>query len=326
MPKVTVIVPVYNVEKYLRRCIDSILKQTFEDFELICVNDCTPDGSQDIIDEYVRKYPQKVRGLKNEVNLGLGKTREHGLAEARGEYIMFIDSDDYIREDYLETYYTCMQQEDVDVVVGGYTRDVDGKLTEHKVSNSIWSIVTYTIACAKMYKKSFLVDKHLSFPDIRCGEDIYFSMSVLYNQATFTVMDYAGYYYYFNRKSITGSLNYDKNHEEFVAEIFRRFLEDHDLSKLPIEQQQIIEYNYLANMVNALITYGHGGGIVRMKKKYAFYKQDLLNKFPDYRMNQYVGIFKPKGQTAKIRLGVGVVMKLERIGLDKLLLNIISLV
>lgn len=325
MARVSVIVPVYNVEQYLERCIESILAQSFQDFELICINDCSPDSSQSILERYQQAYPQKVVVLVNERNLGLGKTRERGIAKAQGKYLMFIDSDDYIREDYLETYLRQMEESKVDVVIGGYTRDVGGRFTEHKVPDSMWSLVTYPIACAKMYRKSFLTENCLEFPEIRCGEDIYFSMSVYCHNASYKVMDYTGYYYYFNPKSITGSMNYEKNHEQFVAEIFRGFLERHDLERLPEEKKRVIEYNYIANMVNALITYGRGGGIRRMKEKYDYWMKDMKEKFPDYRKNPYVGITKPAGQTGKIRLGVGVIMGLQRIHLDKALLYLISL-
>lgn len=139
------------------------------------------------------------------------------------------------------------------------------------------------------------------------------------------MIDYDGYYYYFNRKSIIGSLNYDKNHEEFVSRIFEAFLKKHDITVLPKEKQRVIEYAYIANMVNALITYGHGGKIKRMKKKYRFFMEDLQEKFPDYRENPFFGIRKPKGQTKKIRLGVGLMMGLHRAHLDKLMFYIISL-
>lgn len=325
MPRITVIVPVYNVEQYLRRCIESILRQSFQDFELICINDCSPDGCQAILEEYQRKYPQKVRVFENETNKGLGKTRERGIRHAKGQYITFIDSDDYIREDYLEVYDRKMQESDVDVIVGGYTKDTNGKMVEHQVPESVWSIVTYPIACAKLYKKSFLLGHDLHFSEIRCGEDIYFSMSVFYYGASYRVIKYTGYYYYFNKASITGTMNYEKNHEAFVAEIFREFLENHDTQKLSRQDQAVIEYNYIANMVNALITYGRGGGIIRMKKKYNFWINDMEEKFPFYRRNPYVGIWKPKGQTRKIRLGVGIIMGLQKLHLDRPLLYLISL-
>lgn len=324
MPKVSVIVPVYNVEQYLRRCIDSILQQSYQDFELICINDCSPDGSQEILEEYRTNYPNKVKILKNDVNLGLGKTRERGMELAQGEYLMFIDSDDYIKEDYIQVYCRHMEEKDLDVVIGGYIRDFGGKLKKHKVSDSVWSVVTYPIACAKMYKRSFLLQHNLEFSTIRCGEDIYFSMLAFYYGASYRAINYAGYYYYLNPESITGSMNYEKNHERFVSEIFSEFMGKYDLKRLPEEKYRVIEYDYIANMINALLTYGRGGGIARMKEKYAFWMQDMKEKFPGYKRNPYVGIFKPKGQTLKIRLGVGIIMGLKKIKLDKPLLYLVS--
>lgn len=325
MPKVTIIVPVYNVEAYLARCLDSLIEQTCADYEIICINDCSPDNSERILEEYACRYPEELTVLENERNMGLGRTRERGIRHAQGKYILFVDSDDYIRQDFVETYLNEMEANPCDVVIGGYTRDVDGTLTEHKVSDSVWSVVTYPIACAKMFRKEFLTEHGLEFSDIRCGEDIYFSLCLFYYGAKYRVIDYDGYYYYFNRKSITGSMNYEKNHEEFVAQIFGEFLKKHDIAALSENQKQVIEYAYVSNMVNALITYGHGGKIKRMKQKYLFFMEDLHRKFPDYKRNPYFGIFKPRGQTRKIRLGVGVTMLLHKVHLDKLMFYLISL-
>ena len=98
---VSVIVPVYNSEKYLEECIESILNQTNQDFELLLVNDGTNDNSQKIIDEYVAKYPDKVYGFVKE-NGGLSDARNYGVERAKGEYIIFIDSDDYVDDELLE--------------------------------------------------------------------------------------------------------------------------------------------------------------------------------------------------------------------------------
>ena len=97
----SIIVPVYNVEKYLAKCIESILNQTNQDFELLLVNDGTKDNSQKIIDEYVAKYPDKVYGFVKE-NGGLSDARNYGVERAKGEYIIFIDSDDYVDDELLE--------------------------------------------------------------------------------------------------------------------------------------------------------------------------------------------------------------------------------
>ncbi len=325
MPKVSVIVPVYNVETYIARCLDSILHQTCTDYEIICINDCSPDKSGEILRQFQHKYPSILRVLNNETNIGLGRTRERGIRHAKGRYILFIDSDDYIEQDYIETYLHAMESTPCDVIIGGFIRDVEGKLTTHNVPDSIWSSITYVIACAKMFRKKFLIENKLEFTDVRCGEDIYFSLSLFYAGAVCHVIDYCGYYYYFNRLSITGSMNYKKNHEEFISQIFSHFLENHDISKIPLDRRQVIEYTYIANMVNALITYGHGAKPRLMKQKYEFVMRDMKNKFPDYRHNPYIGFFKPKGQTLKIRIGVGTFMLLHKLRLDKLMFYIVSL-
>lgn len=326
MPKVTVVVPVYRVENYLSRCLDSLLTQSISDYEVICVNDCSPDHCQEILEGYQARYPQKVRLLENQENLGQGRSRERGICEAQGDYLMFVDSDDYVREDYIETYLRYMEQSPVDVLIGGYTRDVDGKKKEHRVTDSIWSILSYTIGCAKMYRTSFLREHQIGFSDARRGEDIYFSMELFYYGASYAVIDYCGYCYYLNRASTTGAMNYEDGFERHVADMFDGFLASHDLSRLPEERQRAIEYHYIANMVNALVTYGHGCGIANMREKYDFWMRDMQKKFPDYRHNPYVGIFRPKGQSAKIRLGVGIVMGLMRMRLARPLLYAISLI
>ena len=324
-PMVTVVVPVYNVEKFLKRCLDSVLEQSYDNYEIICVNDCSPDNSQAILDEYEIKYAPRLRVLVNEHNLGLGKSRERAIKAASGEYIMFVDSDDYLAGDYIQTYVDGLSEDDLDVVVGGYTRDVEGDMTAHYIPESKWSIVTYPIACAKLFKKSFIVENELDFSDIRCGEDIYFSACVFCKNPTFKVLHYAGYYYYFNKDSITGSLNYEKKHEEFVSKIFDNVLAKNPTDSLDEEALDAIEYSYLANMINALVTYGHGCGVSMMKDKYEFYRRDLLQKFPEYRKNRYVGIGKACGQTMKIKLAVNVTMFLERLKLDKAMFCLISL-
>ena len=121
-------------------------------------------------------------------------------------------------------------------------------------------------------------------------------------------------------------MNYEKNHEKFIVSIFNEFMGNQDIYDLEKEKRTVIEYVYIANMVNALITYGHGGGIRRMKEKYEYLIKDMKKRFPQYRKNPYVGILKPKGQTWKIKLGVGLIGDLEKIHCAKPLLYIISLV
>jgi hypothetical protein len=139
------------------------------------------------------------------------------------------------------------------------------------------------------------------------------------------VIPYTGYYYYFNPVSTTGRINYQINFEETVATMFDTFLEKYEIRSLSTEKRQKIEYDYMAQMINALITYGHGGGIACMRKKYHYFLRDRENRFPEYKKNPYWNFFKAKGQTMKIRLAVSVVMMLSKVKLDRVLFYVISL-
>ncbi len=316
--KVSVIVPVYNVEDYLGRCLDSLINQTFRDYEIICINDCSPDNSADVLRNYQFEYPDLIKVYQNEENMGLGKTREKALTLAKGEYILFIDSDDYVKNDYISSYAKVLEDGDYDIIIGGYIRDASGKKTTHLPSNSVWSTVTYPMACAKLFKKSFIDSNNLEFTQVACGEDIYFSLSAYYCGAQTKVIDYAGYYYYYNRDSITGSMDYKKNQERIMSELFSTFLGNYNLDSLPEEKRRVIEYTYMANMINALFVYNRGCGVHLMKEKIAFVRRDMQKKFPTYESNPYIGLLKPKGQTLKIRLGVGITMLLKKAHLDAL--------
>ena len=99
--KISVIIPVYNVEKYLRQCLDSVINQTYKDLEIICVEDCSTDNSPQILQEYAQK-DERIKILYNEKNSKLGPTRNNGLKVATGEYIHFLDSDDWLEPDAYE--------------------------------------------------------------------------------------------------------------------------------------------------------------------------------------------------------------------------------
>ncbi|MDO5127028.1 MAG: glycosyltransferase family 2 protein [Eubacteriales bacterium] len=325
MSKVTMIVPVYNVEQYIARCLDSLLAQDYADYEIICVDDKSPDNCLAILKDYEKKYPNKLRVMENEENMGQGRSRMRAVSEANGEFVMFVDSDDYVARDYISTYMTEMKKHPCDVVTGGFTRDVEGKLTAHRAPGGAWSLLVYAISCGKLYRKQFLQAHCISFSDIRCGEDIYFNLSLFYHEARVRVIDYAGYYYYCNNNSTTRAMNYDSNHECFVSEIYDKFMADHDLSTLSEKRYRGIEYTYVANMINALITYGHGCKPKRMKEKYDYVMKDMQRRFPTYRDNPFYGMAKPKAVNAKVRLGVGVMMGLQKIHLDLAAYKLISL-
>lgn len=120
MPVISIIIPVYNVEKYLRRCLDSVLNQTFQDWQAICVNDGSPDSSAKILEEYAKKDSRFVVVTKE--NGGLSDARNAGLPHAMGEYIMYLDSDDFIHPQTMEIAYYMAKRDNSDIVSFTYDR------------------------------------------------------------------------------------------------------------------------------------------------------------------------------------------------------------
>ena len=118
MPKISIIIPAYNVEKYLSQCLDSILAQTFKDFECICVNDGSTDNTLTILREYANK-DNRIK-IINQKNSGSSVSRNNGIKQALGQYISFIDADDWVTENYLEILYNKIIETDADIVRASY--------------------------------------------------------------------------------------------------------------------------------------------------------------------------------------------------------------
>lgn len=117
MKKVSVIVPVYNTEKYLKRCLDSLVNQTLEDIEIIVIDDKSPDNSNMILKEYEDKYKDKIMVIHNKTNKGIGYNRNLGITKASGEYIGFVDSDDWLDETMYEKMYKKAIKDKLDLVI-----------------------------------------------------------------------------------------------------------------------------------------------------------------------------------------------------------------
>lgn len=182
MPKISVIIPVYNVEKYLRQCLDSVINQTYKDIEIICVNDASIDSSAEILKE----YEDKIIIVNNEINLGLGLTRNHGMKYATGEYIHFLDSDDWLELDaYEKLSQNILNSPDV---VYFLWNNIDirnnKKIPQKQIDFNIYDKVqiiekTGINAWHGIFKRNFLFENSLIFNDYPCMEDIEFTYKVL---------------------------------------------------------------------------------------------------------------------------------------------------
>lgn len=212
---ITIIVPIYNVENYLQRCVNSILTQTYTNIEIILVNDGSPDNCGVICDEY-SKIDSRIKVLHKD-NGGLSDARNAGLEIAQGYYVTFIDSDDWISNEYVEKLHTLLKDSNADISICNFIKtskedfvneDSEEIIYEYSNSQALMKFfddfyVQMVIACGKLYKIKLF--REINFPIGKLHEDEFTTYKLIYN-ADKVVLTTAQLYYYWQREdSIMGS-------------------------------------------------------------------------------------------------------------------------
>ncbi len=183
MPKISIIVPVYNVEKYIDKCLKSLTQQTLQDIEIIIVNDGSLDKSIDIIKKYVKQNPTKIKYYEKK-NGGLSSARNYGLEYATGEYIAFLDSDDYVETNMYEEMYILAKKENADMVECDflweweYGKKIFDKRREYKIKEEMMK-KPRVVAWNKIYKREILNKYKIRFPEGLIYEDMEFFYKLL---------------------------------------------------------------------------------------------------------------------------------------------------
>lgn len=299
MSTVSVIVPCYNTEQYLPKCIESLLAQTLNDIELIFVNDCSPDNGIKILREYERKYPDIIRVIDSPVNLRQGGARNLGIESATGEYIGFVDSDDYVMPEMFEKLYNEATKGQYDVV-GGYYRCVDQNYNEIKKINyntidqvgdlsseerrksllvkggSVWS---------KIYKKSFIDEFGIRFPEKLFYEDNYFVTMVFLHARSFGLVEDHLYCYYIRDNSTAHAVNCNNDFDSL--ETFDMIIGDCKKTEIYEKYKEELEY------LRIVITYYYlsKSCITKFKpwnyEKLYLLRQRIRENTPKYYKNKY---------------------------------------
>lgn len=214
MEKISVIVPVYNVEKYLHRCVDSLQAQTYENIEIILINDGSADKSGEICDDYAQR-DDRVKVLHQEYN-GVADARNKGVAMATGEYIVFLDGDDEADKEYVGKLYKTLKDNDLDIAQCCLLRMRDGNpINKLEVKEGVrifngmeMQMKTFdrdryfcNVVCGKIFKKEFF--EGLSFPYGRINEDESMIYLLTFKAKKVGIIDDYLYYYHYNGDSIT---------------------------------------------------------------------------------------------------------------------------
>lgn len=276
---VSIIVPVYNVEKYLSNCIDSLLKQSFKDFEVILIDDGSKDRSGKICDKYALKDSRIV--VVHKENEGQSVARNLGISLSRGQYLVFVDSDDFVLPHFLDILYTECKKNDADMVTCGYERCSDDKtllmindstsyksecfsfnkmdiyMKTKKILNTVWG---------KMYKKTLFKD--FVFPIRKYCEDVYSTYTLVHQCNRIVCTDYKGYIYRQNPSSVM--------YEKYSPQ--RK-----DIFFLHNEKRKFIEKNYphLAKYAHIAVIYACNQVLFSMGNS-LIYESDFLKEMQHY--------------------------------------------
>ena len=291
MPKVSIIVPVYNVEKYLEKCLDSLVSQTFKNYEIIVVNDGSTDNSQEIINKYKLKYPNLFKTYIKE-NGGLSDARNYGIEKATGDYIMFIDSDDYISKDMSEKLYNSIITNKSDMAICNFIRiNSNGK----EIKNYNYNLGTTTIlkdkrimlnqptACNKIYKKDLFAflkfDKGKYYEDLRLINKLYLKCKKI------SFIDDFCYFYIERSNSIMKDSNIKKNLE--IIDAIQSLKDFYTKEKQYDNFRDEIEFLMIDNIIISTFT-----RIICSNRHYKQYIKEytsfIKKEFPNYKKNKYI--------------------------------------
>ncbi|MBQ3584022.1 MAG: glycosyltransferase family 2 protein [Lachnospiraceae bacterium] len=293
--KFSVIVPVYNVEKYVRKCLLSILNQTCQDFEIIVVNDGATDRSMFVVNEIMEQYTDKIKVI-NQENKGLGGARNTGVRLAAGQYLVFIDSDDYIKDTMLEILSKCINKKNYDMIVfnayedydeGSWIKDYDmcegfsGEMTveqEHKI------LLIPPAAWNKVYRREFFLKTGLCYPEKTLYEDAAITKNLL-ERAESILFCNENLYYYVQR---SGSIMHSK-----ISEKMKDIMKVNTLMMTEFKSEDVFEKYYkeieyiaarpvLLIILKNILTLDYKNEIGRELVDY------VKKNFPGYLENQYL--------------------------------------
>lgn len=247
MSKITVIVPVYNVERYIGKCVDSLLKQDYNDFEVLLIDDGSTDLSSKICDDFANKY--KNVSVYHKKNGGLSDARNYGIKRATGDYLSFVDSDDVVKEDFLSFLYNNIVKYDVDISACGFChlyengktnninfKEIAKKYNRNEAQKYLNVIGYFNVSvCNKLFNRNLFED--IRFPKGKKSED-WFIMYKLIDKAGGLYYDSDVKYLYRQRAgSITKSQNINTDSIEAAKEIYDYFKNERDI--LPYAAQAL---------------------------------------------------------------------------------------
>ena len=286
MSKISIIVPVYGVEEYIVKCIDSLVNQTYKDIEIIVIDDGTKDNSIKLIEE---NFNDKRIKIYHKINEGAAIARNYGIKKATGEYIMFVDSDDYVDTSMIKDMYDMMIKEKTNLAICDYYKVTDKQehisiIPHYNKDNNKCSVISMPGPVCKLIKKELYDKYNIEFIKINCFEDNAIMPFVCAVSGSFSYIQKPYYYYVQRNGSALNKKYYDKHWEDIFDSLnylYNKFIE----YNLYDEYHSELEYIYIEYLLHAanlkFIDYPEGRKNIKKVAK------TMKEYFPKWRKNKY---------------------------------------
>lgn len=313
--KASIIIPVYNSEKYIRNCIESIIGQTYKNIEIICVNDGSTDSSGQIIEEYKEKNPNKIICI-HQTNMGISGARNSGIEKASGKYLFFADNDDVMEKSYIEEFVSVSEETGCDMAIGGHKiADETGKIIRtEKLLKGSWSPFRFIMPWGRIYRKSFLEKHNLKFPATRLGEDAAINVPAAFKADKIIQTDICGYIWTLRRSSESNSAQKHLEKWPEAEKTIKFIYEKSDISKLSECQKAFLEYFIIKFSIRFLLYSGrHGGTLLNETADKAF--KFIGELFPDFDKNRHLTIKGPEGESLFASSVIWAFIKMKKAGM-----------
>lgn len=257
-PKISIIIPIYNTEKYLETCLNSVLNQTFEDIEIICINDGSPDNSGELLRKFAKKDERVI--IITQKNQGLSDARNNALQYVNGKYMMYVDSDDWIELNTCEIAYQTAKQEEADVVLWSYVREYTNNSLTKKIYDKKKEVLNQNESSLKLHRRMFgLIGKELKNPEnadaiVTAWGKLYKTKIIKQNQIKFISTKIIGtedalfniYYFRHVKKAVClneALYHYRKDNDFSVTSLYKERLFIQSQMKYDLIEQYIEDYD-----------------------------------------------------------------------------------
>jgi len=303
MTKISIIVPVYNTEKYLAQCLDSIIKQTLKDIEILCIDDGSKDNSLEILNEYAAKDDRiKIFAQKNS---GPGAARNLGIQNATGEYLTFVDSDDWLKENAMECIYNFAKEKNTDMLFFSNINYHDEFYQETVVLNNVIvdkELINFensyrsclklpVVTFGKLYRTKFLKDNNILFPTFsNCGEDFHFAISTFFKNPKIDYIDEPLYFYRIiannslTKQGVQSHVNMYKIWDDIYTKLLQiNFKNKQEIIKILLKRMALSMLHWYSIAYNASGKWATLYLLERTAKKIEILPKKELKNFLEYR-------------------------------------------